>query len=535
MPLRLASCAYRVVKYYDETPDGAETGRLRLEWVPAPMPRARLVSRAIVSRDPAADLASIDIATTALVPRDLALPASEPGAAFVKSERPGEITVLTSVPARQLLVISESYRKGWKARYNGRLADVLPVYGDFLGVVVEPSMGEVTLRFEPDSLRYGKTVSLVGLAMTLALLLASVFPPRPWRTSGALQHAPGRSVHPDPALAPSRAWLLSAHAAAIMIGLLRLPCPLEPAMANLNRDEFRSGILGCWMGKNIGGTLGAPFEWVRQVNDVKFYAQDLKGEPLPNDDLDIQLLWVIALEETGVDVDAKRLAEYWSVYITPHWAEYGNAKANMRVGLVPPLSGSLNNPYKDSCGSFIRSEIWACIAPGNPRLAARFALEDAMIDHGDGEGAYAEVFCAALESAAFVVKDIRRLIDIGLSYIPSDCGIARAVEFAIASYDKGLSWREAREEMLKGFRGAQAAPARCPTKTSLKVTVMATSAGTPPPTSASSSSASSTAKATSTRPSPSPSTSARILIAPPRLPAPSSASSGASRASPRNG
>jgi len=29
------------------------------------------------------------------------------------------------------------------------------------------------------------------------------------------------------------------------------------------------------MGKNIGGTLGAPFEWIRQVNDVSYYTHDL--------------------------------------------------------------------------------------------------------------------------------------------------------------------------------------------------------------------------------------------------------------------
>ena len=51
----------------------------------------------------------------------------------------------------------------------------------------------------------------------------------------------------------------------------------------LNREDYRRKVLGCWMGKNIGGTLGAPFEFWRQVNDVEFYTQDLGGEPLPND------------------------------------------------------------------------------------------------------------------------------------------------------------------------------------------------------------------------------------------------------------
>ena len=221
----------------------------------------------------------------------------------------------------------------------------------------------------------------------------------------------------------------------------------------ISLEEYRSKTLGCWMGKNIGGTLGAPFEWRRQVNDVSFYTQDLGGEPLPNDDLDIQLLWLVALEEQGVDLDAHTLADYWLIYVTPHWAEYGNAKINMRAGLLPPLSGTVANPYKHSCGAFIRSEIWACIAPGCPQVAARYAYEDAILDHGNGEGTLAEVFCAAMESAAFVETDVRKLLDIGLSYIPEECGVAGAVRSAIASYDAGKTWLEARDAMLQEYRG----------------------------------------------------------------------------------
>ena len=221
----------------------------------------------------------------------------------------------------------------------------------------------------------------------------------------------------------------------------------------ISSQEYKNKLLGCWMGKNIGGTIGAPYEWLRQVNDVTFYQKELGGEPLPNDDLDIQLIWLIAMEEKGVDIDAKLLGEYWMLLVTPHWAEYGNAKLNMRSGLVPPISGSYSNIYKDSCGAFIRSEIWACIAPAFPALAAKFAFEDAIIDHGDGEGVYAEIFCAALQSAAFVESDIQKLIDIGLSYIPEDCGIAGAIGNARSSYASGKTWEEARDGMLRHYRG----------------------------------------------------------------------------------
>jgi hypothetical protein len=54
-----------------------------------------------------------------------------------------------------------------------------------------------------------------------------------------------------------------------------------------------------------------------------------------------------------------------------------------------------------------------------------------------------------LESAAFAEKDIRQLIEIGLSYIPADCGVARAVYTALKAYDGRQSWQEARKLVLQ--------------------------------------------------------------------------------------
>jgi ADP-ribosylglycohydrolase len=220
----------------------------------------------------------------------------------------------------------------------------------------------------------------------------------------------------------------------------------------LKLNDYRSKLLGCWMGKNIGGTIGAPFECKQQVNDVSFYTQDLKGNPPPNDDLDLQLIWLNAVEKYGRRTDASILGEYWLSYIIPFWSEYGNGKNNLRMGLVPPLSGYVNNPYRDSCGCFIRSEIWACLAPGHPEIAVRYAYEDAVIDHSH-EGLYGEIFCAAMQSAAFVESDKYTLIDIGLSYIPEDSGITGAVKAAIDCYKGGMTWQEARERILIDFPG----------------------------------------------------------------------------------
>ncbi|MGB9879406.1 MAG: ADP-ribosylglycohydrolase family protein, partial [Anaerolineae bacterium] len=229
-----------------------------------------------------------------------------------------------------------------------------------------------------------------------------------------------------------------------------LPVASNSQVVVLNAEEYRDKVYGCWLGKNIGGTLGAPFEGQRQTQNVSFYTNLKPGEPAPNDDLDLQMLWLKALEERGLNINARILGEYWLSYVPVDWNEYGIGKANMRLGLMPPLSGHYNNKqWRDSNGAWIRSEIWACLAPGCPDIAARYAYEDAVVDHGGGEGVNAEIFTATVESAAFVEKDRDRLLEIGLSRIPPDCATAKAVRAAIDAYKKGLDWAAAREAVVK--------------------------------------------------------------------------------------
>ena len=221
----------------------------------------------------------------------------------------------------------------------------------------------------------------------------------------------------------------------------------------LTFKEYKDKVRACWLGKNIGGTLGAPFECIRGVYDLEYYTHDLALGVLPNDDLDLQLVWLNAAEKYGKSLNADILGEYWLAYVTADWSEYGAAKNNLRYGLCPPISGWYHNHNKDSCGCFIRSEIWACLAPGHPEIAVKYAYEDAICDHAD-EGMYGEIFCAALQSAAFVESNREKLIHAALSFIPKNCAIARVTQLVKACYEKGLTWKEARKAVLHQFTGS---------------------------------------------------------------------------------
>jgi len=220
---------------------------------------------------------------------------------------------------------------------------------------------------------------------------------------------------------------------------------------DLDGPDYADRVYGCWQGKNAGGTLGTPLEtaWGQDEPFDVWWYPELQEGGLPNDDLEIQLIWLKALEEVGPTITARDLSRYWLDHIGYNFDEYGLSKLNLKWGLEPPLSGHHNNWFIDCMGSPIRSEIWACVAPGAPRLAARYAYEDAICDHAGGEGVYGELFNAALESAAFVVQDRARLLDIALSYIPEDCMVRRAVVAAKSAFDSGVDWKEARRRVLQ--------------------------------------------------------------------------------------
>ena len=226
----------------------------------------------------------------------------------------------------------------------------------------------------------------------------------------------------------------------------------------ISESVYRDKVLGCWLGKNAGGTLGAPLEFKfgrEEMFNVNWYP-DLPDGGIPNDDLEMQLIWLQALQDRGPGITARDLAEYWLDCIRYNFDEYGLSKTNLVKGLVPPVSGWHNNWFKHCMGSPIRSEIWACLAPGTPEIAARYALEDAICDHGGGESVYGEVFNAVLQSCAFIVSDRLKLIEIGLSAIPPDSLTRRAVQRAVELYCAGVDWKATRHQIKNEFYAAVA-------------------------------------------------------------------------------
>ncbi len=211
---------------------------------------------------------------------------------------------------------------------------------------------------------------------------------------------------------------------------------------------YREKILGCWLGKAVGGTLGAPYEGSRGPLSLDFY-NPVPSDMLPNDDLDLQVLWAYALERNPL-IHRRNFSEAWLKHVHFPWDEYGIALRNLSAGIPAPESGRYDNWFTNGLGAAIRSEIWACLAPGDSVLAARYAREDACVDHA-GEGLYAEQFLSALESMAFVESDPYRLLEAGLSVIPCHCILAKAIRSTMEWCGETSDWLAVRAKILEHY------------------------------------------------------------------------------------
>ncbi len=212
-------------------------------------------------------------------------------------------------------------------------------------------------------------------------------------------------------------------------------------------SDFREKVIGCWLGKAAGGTLGQSYEGCDGPLNLSGY-DPVPTDMIPNDDLDLQVLWACVLETMERPrVDRDIFAAAWLKHVEFPWDEYGVAIRNLRMGIPAPHCGEYDNWFKDGLGAAIRSEIWACLAPGNPALAAAFAYEDACVDHA-GDGIYAAQFLAALESAAFTESRIEVLLEAGLAHIPADCRLAKALRDTIACCSESSDWQIIRTRIL---------------------------------------------------------------------------------------
>ena len=218
-------------------------------------------------------------------------------------------------------------------------------------------------------------------------------------------------------------------------------------MRSISYEKYLDKVYGCFVGKAISGNIGAPHEGVKMPLELPFMPEMINPD-MPNDDLDLQVLWLDVAEKKGAAFTSRDLLRQFveNCHYSP--GEYAVMRKNYQRGIYPPYSGKFcNDYYIEGMGCPIRSEVWGCLAVGNHRLAADFSARDGSQDHW-GESIRAEQFLAALESEAFFESDVRKLIDFALGTLPADSKFKELVEYTVSLCDRYGEPKQVLEDLL---------------------------------------------------------------------------------------
>lgn len=182
---------------------------------------------------------------------------------------------------------------------------------------------------------------------------------------------------------------------------------------------------------------GSKINW---INNVACMPED--------DDTNYTILYLKIIEEYGRDFTSDNVMESWlsNVPVFHVCTAERVAYRNFINLILPPLSGSHYNAYREWIGAQIRADFFGYVSPGNPAQAAEYAWRDARISHTKN-GIYGEMFCAAMTAQAAVSSDLKNIIQSGLNVIPEKSRLYEGIKKVMNWHDEGIGWEEALEKI----------------------------------------------------------------------------------------
>jgi hypothetical protein len=237
----------------------------------------------------------------------------------------------------------------------------------------------------------------------------------------------------------------------IAFSIVLLSCKQQDTgFRSIAPEVLKDKIAGGWAGKMIGVTYGAPTEFHALgklfEDSIKWKPADIKGS-IWQDDLYVQLTFLMSMDQYGIDAPAKKYQEMFAKAGYQLWHANVQARKNYFDSIFPPLSGSPEyNYHADDIDFQIESDYIGFMCPGMPQQVVKLCDKIGHIMNY-GDGLYGGIFVAALYSEAFFENDISKVIDHALKSIPSESDYYKIVKDVIALHQKNpgdwkATWKE---------------------------------------------------------------------------------------------
>ncbi|MFF3708365.1 ADP-ribosylglycohydrolase family protein [Streptomyces phaeochromogenes] len=224
------------------------------------------------------------------------------------------------------------------------------------------------------------------------------------------------------------AWL--GRAAGCLLGKPVEKLPLD-GIRQLARATGNWPLTTWFTERGLPPHLKATHPWNRRSATTSL-AENIDGMP-EDDDLNYPLLNLLLLQRHGKHFTTTDVARLWLDELPAGrtFTAERVAYRNLLDGIEPPHTARHRNPFREWIGALIRADAHGWTNPGAPATAAEQAHRDATLTH-TANGVYAAMFTAtAISEAATGTSDIHACLRTGLTVVPPDSRLARAVHQAI--------------------------------------------------------------------------------------------------------
>jgi len=255
-------------------------------------------------------------------------------------------------------------------------------------------------------------------------------------------------------------------------------CQGGSVFREISRGELRDRIAGFWYGELVGNFMGYPFESkyrdtpvpvlvdryydYRDAGAVNIATNDVRGVirhvtghyggAVSDDDTDIELVTLHAVEKYGLDLTYPEITEMWKTHINRNiWAANREARKLMEEGLLPPATGAKeNNRHWFTIDPQLVNEIWSVFYPGMTDKAVARAEWGACITSEDW-GTHPTRFYAYICSRAVFESDTRRLVEHAVEVIPEGSPFREGLVDVLKWHGEYEDWRETRHRIHEKY------------------------------------------------------------------------------------
>lgn len=256
--------------------------------------------------------------------------------------------------------------------------------------------------------------------------------------------------------------------------------PGVPTLDELNECEYAERIKGAWFGRCAAVVLGKPLEMQLNRQEIQEYLKSVDAYPLngwvparsvklgmtlredcvpstkenvsyvqPDDDVHYTILALLLAEKKGKSFTTLNVGINWMDNVPFHW--FWCASRQIYYHLVnmtddrskQEQADEINtklNPWRECIDGQLRGDLWGYVNPANPRAAATYAYRDCSLSLIKN-GVYGGMFVAGCISSALARNPtVGNIIQGGLSVIPANSRLAKAVNDVMAWYAEDKDW-----------------------------------------------------------------------------------------------